>query len=510
MHWIVIKTGADMFDALHACGLALLIANGSDAETRITNCGTHYLVYCPSVTIAHTASDLLDRVLAVPEQIQLEAKANQKDVPFSNLDGLLAALFTVPGIRAVSIADTLLKMKANELAGEKARIKVRGVIKVWHQFIERNNKQSADWLLDVLEDYRPDAPKIPVITLKKNGLLSLTMPLDPAFSLSSNRWVSDGKVFDRCNVSIDRCRYGVLLAYIGAARFLRAQRVSGSFVNFYVPIPGEVTVTESSSMPCLYTMESPPHQAYLYHWLKLGLEGNQWKALAYQTLQIQGAQQSISVGRGTIPFDWLHSLQNACGTGIIQFWLSLLRPVSQNQLEIADLLDVLARNSLSAWLNHLLYLAVSTQNSRFPTRCYTYHEVSVMTKIMNRDHPPKLATLLTQEYGTLRFGRALRLLGRQRPTDLKDTLYDLQAVQTVDQLMLVLANALQLCEMAKARSDFILIPDELDLEELLGHVNQFGVRTVAASLIILSALRYPKTDDQSDAGEERGGESEHG
>lgn len=133
-----------------------------------------------------------------------------------------------------------------------------------------------------------------------------------------------------------------------------------------------------------------------------------------------------------------------------------------------------------------------------------------MTKIMNRDHPPKLATLLTQEYGTLRFGRALRLLGRQRPTDLKDTLYDLQAVQTVDQLMLVLANALQLCEMAKARSDFILIPDELDLEELLGHVNQFGVRTVAASLIILSALRYPKTDDQSDAGEERGGESEHG
>lgn len=255
-------------------------------------------------------------------------------------------------------------------------------------------------------------------------------------------------------------------------------------------------------------MESPPHQAYLYHWLKLSLEGNQWQALAYQTLQAQGAQQSISVGRGTIPFDWLHSLQNACGTGIIQFWLSLLRPVSQKQLEIADLLDVLARNSPSAWLNHLLYVAISAHSSRFPIRCYRYQEVYVMTQIINRDCPPNLTTMLTQPCGTLRFGRALRLLGRQRPTDLKDTLYDLQAVQSVDQLMLVLAHTLQMCEMAKASSDFILIPDELDLEELLQNVNQFGVRNVATLLIILSALRYPRTDDQSDPGEEGNGEKE--
>ena len=113
-----------------------------------------------------------------------------------------------------------------------------------------------------------------------------------------------------------------------------------------------------------------------------------------------------------------------------------------------------------------------------------------------------LSTVLEREQGTLRFGHALRLLGKYNNGPLRDIIDSLDSVQTCDQLMHVLAQAVQECAVAGAKTPFIVIPDDEDLKHLLDDIDRYGARTVAELLIILSALRYPrKVEDESKEGE---------
>jgi hypothetical protein len=94
----------------------------------------------------------------------------------------------------------------------------------------------------------------------------------------------------------------------------------------------------------------------------------------------------------------------------------------------------------------------------------------------------------------LRFGHALRLLGQVNAAALRDLVEELEAVQTLDHLLLVLAQTAQDCQVAAAKSPFTVVPSEEDLKYLLEDVEQVGAHTIARFLIILSALRYPRLD----------------
>lgn len=113
---------------------------------------------------------------------------------------------------------------------------------------------------------------------------------------------------------------------------------------------------------------------------------------------------------------------------------------------------------------------------------------------MNSSTPLKLAEILDRREGTLRFGHALRLLGQVNAAALRDLVEELEAVQALDHLLLVLAQAAQGCQVAAAKSPFTLVPSEEDLKYLLEDVEQVGAHTIARFLITLSALRYPRLD----------------
>jgi hypothetical protein len=96
--------------------------------------------------------------------------------------------------------------------------------------------------------------------------------------------------------------------------------------------------------------------------------------------------------------------------------------------------------------------------------------------------------------GTLRIGRALRLLGRANRSGLLDRIEELERVQTLNQLNHVLAMAIQECTLLEARTPFIIIPDENDTRLLCADVDQSDPHTIASFLILLSVLEYPGED----------------
>jgi len=76
----------------------------------------------------------------------------------------------------------------------------------------------------------------------------------------------------------------------------------------------------------------------------------------------------------------------------------------------------------------------------------------------------------------------------------------LDTVQTLDQLDRALCRVVQECVLAKAKTDFILIPYEDDFIQLVDDVHEHGVRLIVGVLMLLSVLRYPltQTADQDD------------
>ena len=120
--------------------------------------------------------------------------------------------------------------------------------------------------------------------------------------------------------------------------------------------------------------------------------------------------------------------------------------------------------------------------------------------MMNSSEHHPLRKVLEQEEGTLSFGRALRLLGQYNHALLRDLLGVLETVQTLDQLDRALCRVVQECILAKAKTDFILIPYEDDFIQLVDDVHEHGVRLIVGVLMLLSVLRYPltQTADQDD------------
>lgn len=517
MEWTVTKVGAEMFDALHAYGLGIALTHASNAPVELKDAGPGYeLVSSSTDTWPKDSEAILGEILTLPTTTQLQAgKNNLADAPVSltALDGWLAALFTVPGVRLVSVFDLFDKQKLRPAVVEAALAKVKTAVSTRKRFVERTSGQSVGWLMAALQDYDSLCPQLPYPDRKRSGDLGILMTLDPSFSYSTCRARSDGLIMDKTNMTIRGTRYATLFAFIGASRFLRAQRVANNLVNFYVPLIDSATLDPETTLPILHTTRLASERAMIYCWLAASVahgSAMRLRGLAYQVLQTQGASQSISISRGCLDYAWLTTLAKRAETQILKQWKFM---VGQERLpfEIDYLLDALMQRSSKAWINHLrelsLYLHTHPQAD---IRAYHLKEVKEVTKMMIASENSPLRSILERDKGTLRFGHALRLLGRIHQDTLRDIIDHLDTVRTSDQLIRVLAIAVQECAVAGAKSEFIIVPDDEDLKYLLDDLEQHSAPTLAGLLIILSALRYPRLYPDVDEAEPVSAQTEEG
>lgn len=506
MEWTVTKVGAEMFDALHAYGLAVVLTHASGAPVELKDAGLGYkLISSTPETWRKDSQAILSDILTLPTPAQLQAGENSlaaAPVWLTHLEGWLAALFTVPGVRLVSVFDLFDKQKLRPAVVEAALAKVTAALSTWKKFVERTSNHSTNWLMAALQDYDTLYPRLPYPDRKRSGDLGILMTLDPSFSYSTCRARSDGLITDKTNMAIRGPRYATLFALIGAGRFLRAQRVANNLVNFYVPLIDSATLGPETTLPSLYATRLASDKAIIYRWLAASVAHGpdlRLKGLAYQVMQTQGASQSISISRGCLGYAWLATMTQRPETQILKQWKFV---VSQERLpfEIDHLLDALTRRCPMAWVNHLRELSLLLHtHPQADIRAYHLKEVKEVTKMMIASENSPLRSVLERDKGTLRFGHALRLLGRIHQDALRDIIDHLDTVRTRDQLIRVLAIAVQECAVAGAKSEFIIMPDDEDLKYLLDDLEQHSAPTLAGLLIILSALRYPRLPDAADA-----------
>lgn len=510
MNYSVVKTGAGMFDALHAYGLGVLLAFVTQSSIRLESSGVCYRLHSPYRHLPDPDVEALYSVLALPVSEALEADQDHPasdPVEIANLDGLLAALFTKRGVRLASVADVLNRQDQRPKSAEKSLAKAQRAIERWVKYIKRISTHSTSWLSEMLQDYDAANPTIPSLWHKRSRDLSIVMTLDPAFSYSTRRVIRDGLITRKTNLAFRETRYATLLALIGAARFLRAQRVAGQLVNYYVPLPRSVTLYPDTALPSLRPVGYPSAQALALQWLRYGPSAHsevRWDALAYQVMQTQGIQQSISRDRGCIGYAWLSDIDESVRNTMVDHWVWLLEKYQEQlPLEINDLADCLTARRAASWLAHLRDKAIYLQSEpRGWIRPYNLEEVREVTAAMNTstaDVP--LSAVLERDQGTLRFGHALRLLGQYNPAPLRDITGALDTVRNRNQLLRLMAQAAQECAVASAKTEFIIIPNDDDLKYLLDDVDQYGAETIAGLLIILSTLRYPRKAEEETADE---------
>lgn len=518
MKWCVVKTGFDMFDAFHAYGLSLLVASASRAPVTMRDNGIMYHLSSTKEFSHSTLREVLDDLLILPtaEDLLLPFSHRGKiSIPVATLDGLFAVLFTTKD-RILSVHDLLEKQKFAPGVLQRGLKKITKGRQNWKKYAQQEISHNSDDLIHLLHGYTYSSLAFPVPQLPRQQKdLTAFMTLDPALGYSTRQPISDGEVDKKINVTLHGARRcATLLAYLGASRFLRAQRVAGDQVNFYVPLASEITIHANTALTPLSSTNHTPKHALICQLLSLlqnqetfkesiedahtfptklctkhHLKAAQWKGIAYQTLQTQGIQQSIPIDRGNLECSWIIDLNRLSGTAVARFWQSWLDPYSKTSVDEQEhLVDSLTNHQAEAWHRHLLDMTrKALTKEAHNMHLYSVEEVKVMTVTMTST---PLRTILEREEGTLRFGRALHQLGRFRPSILRDVIEDLEAVQTLDQLVRVLYHALHECNLAKAKYRFIAIPSNSDLAILITDVDQYGVKLLAGILMILSTLRF--------------------
>lgn len=379
----------------------------------------------------------------------------------------------------------------------KCLSKVTHALSKWQGFIDRRSDNSNDWFRETLRDYRVTSPTIPLLRPKSSGDISVLMTLDPSLSFSLFKPTSDGLITlnERRNLTVDRARFAPIFAMIGAARFLRAQHTPNGFVNLYVPAIKRIVVQADTRMDLLKRTMLPAKQAAVYSWLNYFSKSEQlgatWQGLFYQTLQTT-KKNAILLGNGYFDTEWLVNLVDKISNSTINYWRKLLSTDRrQVPFELGELVDSLSEHNLSAWLRHLKTISVySSIRSGEDVRPYTILEMKELMQAMDDPNNRSLTALFEPGTGTMRYGRALRQLGKVNLSALRDMINKLDAVQTVPQLTRTLGIVAQECEVASAKSKFVIIPRDGDLNRALSEAEIYGVRAVADLMIALSTHRY--------------------
>ena len=167
-------------------------------------------------------------------------------------DGLLTASFTMPGARLASLADARCQARIRPEAVDRGLAKCKNLVNRLQKCVMKTVRPSANWIETILADYLPGALRYPVPGSRESSGISITMPCEPAFGYATRRANSDGFVGDKTNIYIEGAVFAPMLVYIGAARFLRAQRVGdGKLVNCYVPLVNRIVVNADTWLPSL-------------------------------------------------------------------------------------------------------------------------------------------------------------------------------------------------------------------------------------------------------------------
>lgn len=507
MKYTVYPTGANMFDACHTYGLAVLLAHVTQAAVEIKQEATHYAVTPQDIKDTPTlTNDHINDVLTIPDPTTLADPAlplNNPSISVANLDGLLAASFTRPGARICSVWDARNRQKhSDEQACTQACQKVGTVVSNLLSYAQRYEHRIDGGLSTLLAQYAGDREHVPILTVKGQADLTLPMTIDPAAGYSTRQPLSNGHVAENVNLTIQNLRLAILCAFIGATRFLRAQRCDNQLVLFVLPKPQHMIIRATTCLPVLTGAPLPVGHQLTIRYLELAtshmLDTTTWQALTYSTLQTQGAQQSIPYEAGDLDYDWLTGLLNHTGTSTTNFWIKTLQqPYDVRPYDAEYLIDSILHRSGSAWLQHLRQFAeILAYQIDCRSRPYTASEIQEITDMLPTEHNLPLRTVLSREQGTMRFGHALRQLGQYNPSALRDVVDDLETATDLDQLLRVLAVMVQLCVVLKAKSPFIIIPTDGDLAILLADAEQFGPRRIASVLLILAVLHYPRDENE--------------
>lgn len=488
--WNVAKVGAPMFDQLHAIGLATLIAHQTNDDVHMVDAGSIYQIEAPTIP-KHTSNVSIAELFPLPTSNEVLTTDN---VHTATLDGLLALLFTTRGPRVVSVTDLRFQAVYRPETVTNCLQKVLTAITRWQRFVSLQEHDTGDWIIHVIRYYSAfqQQPFQFQPRSKTGGGLGIPMTVDPTFSYGSRQPFSDGMVTKKHSLVITGMPYAAVLAYLGASRWLRAQRVSKDMVNLLVPLISEMAITPQTVLPAIPYRSLSSEQAIcerlLASWLTFG---SRMKGLTYQTLQTQGAQQSISVIRGCIGSSWLISID----VTLVEKWYRLVgHSQEDNSLKLEFLQGALLGQNGREWLLHLHDYAMQYiyKRARWLPR-YQLTAIAGVTKHM--DQAQSLRTILENEKGTVRFGFALRQLGKVNASAQREVVEVLDSIHTQQQLLRVLADVNRACLLAKPKSDFIIIPDDTDLAFLLDDISRFGAHEIAGLLIILATLRYPRHDN---------------
>jgi len=510
-----------MFDACHAYGLGVLLAHTTSSPVKMVWEGVGYRLSTKKRTHPTITPDTIQEVLVLPDAASLVGSSEthkNPSVALGNLDGLLAVAFTTRGVRAVSVLDAHSKEKFNDAISEQAGDKAQALVDKLIAYLERLERKESDGLSPLPSMYAPDQAVPVVFKVKGRNDLTIPMTIDPMLSYSTRPPLTNGCITDNTNLATENMPLATLLAIIGAARFLRAQRCANNLVHLYLPLPDQMTIVATTSLPLLSGTSFPVEQALITRWLLYAEQQSayeaEWHSLAFHTLQTQGASQSITRDSGALDYVWLKTLQQRAGTQVVGSWRFAVHQ-SREALpyDLDTLTACLLHRSGGAWMQHLNELAhIVAQQRDEQLRTYTDHEVKEITQMLPATENLPLRVVLAQEQGTKRFGHALRQLGRYNPSALRELAEDLDAVRDGDQLLRVLAQMVQTCVVLKAKSEFIIVPTDDDLDVLLADVEQFGARRIVSVLLILAVLRYPKeekvtpqepSDTQSDEAREQ-------
>jgi hypothetical protein len=359
MEYCIVNTGEAMLDMLCASGLGIVLATATMDTVALHDEGIRWRIHCARPSRSRAVATVVQEVLALPSEEMLKDFLGAKrefDAMFANCDGLLAATYTSPGARVHSLRDLAIRSQSRPQLVTDSLTKVQRRIDKLLRPVE-TAKISAT-MADLETQYRTGVDTRPQVAAKASGEISTPMTFAPSFAYSTRQPCSDGLVARQTNLTLRNEPYRLLLGYVGAARFLRAQRVSGNFVNLYVPLPRRMTISPDTALPPLRSHTVSPTQALLAHWLSFGntlrTTGIEWRGIAYQTLQTQAQQQSISVDQGVLSYEWLHKLQERAGEEIISKWQqAMVQEPKMLPWMLEQLIDVLQRRSGVAWIQHL-------------------------------------------------------------------------------------------------------------------------------------------------------------
>lgn len=514
MEWRVVKTGIEMFDALHAYGVGVVVACATDGPVEVQDEGCSYRLSCQCTAVPQAAVDLLDEVFQLPapeEVLRIEQYLpSHASIPLAvaNLDGLLAALFTRPYVvRCCSLSALLYRHRYDPSVIERAIASVRSICTNWKTVTAREMPFASPWLGELLKDYDAVRPRQPLPgVIRRDEGITVAMTLDPSLGYASRQPRSDGRLAWKVNLTVRGARFAALLAYIGEMRFLRAQPVTGGLIAYSVPVAATFTLHPESARPLLWTRdEDEPELALVLQALDLVSDRSRargvWKALSYQVLKARGKQQAIALSRGAIDLTRFERLGCRPGEHVLGYWQHLLSlPQRARPYECQHLVDALVTSRREAWEAHLFEVARAVLARTAPKkrndqgerlRLYSISEVQEVSAVMESPLPTPLSAILERKDGTMRFGHALRQLRQQSPSLARDVLEDLESIRTLDQLADALTRAMQVCEVMEAKSPFMITPSDTDLKALLEDVERFGAHTIAGLLRLLATLYYP-------------------